>query len=96
MASRLANRIAMVAPSATMAMAARAARLRAEGHKVYNFSVGEPDFDTPEHIRSAGKAALDAGATHYTAVSGVESSRPPSATRASATGASGPTRRRSS
>jgi aspartate aminotransferase len=71
MASRLANRIAMVAPSATMAMAARAARLRAEGHKVYNFSVGEPDFDTPEHIRSAGKAALDAGATHYTAVSGV-------------------------
>ncbi|WP_437738727.1 pyridoxal phosphate-dependent aminotransferase [Sorangium sp. So ce1335] len=51
-------------------MAARAARLRAEGHTVYSFSVGEPDFDTPEHIRSAAKAALDAGATHYTAVSG--------------------------
>ncbi|WP_437961657.1 pyridoxal phosphate-dependent aminotransferase [Sorangium sp. So ce119] len=51
-------------------MAARASRLRAEGHQVYSFSVGEPDFDTPEHIRSAAKAALDAGATHYTAVSG--------------------------
>jgi aspartate aminotransferase len=51
-------------------MAAKAAKLRAEGHKVYSFSVGEPDFDTPAHIRDAAKAALDAGATHYTAVSG--------------------------
>ncbi len=53
-------------------MAARAARLRAQGHKVFRFSVGEPDFNTPEHIRDAAKAALDAGATHYTAVSGTE------------------------
>ncbi|WP_437747887.1 pyridoxal phosphate-dependent aminotransferase [Sorangium sp. So ce302] len=52
-------------------MAARAARLRADGHKVFSFGVGEPDFDTPEHIRIAAKAALDAGATHYTAVSGI-------------------------
>lgn len=51
-------------------MAAKAARLRGEGHKVYSFSVGEPDFDTPAYIRDAAKAALDAGATHYTAVSG--------------------------
>lgn len=51
-------------------MGARAAKLRAEGHKVFPFSVGEPDFDTPELIRSAAKAALDAGATRYTAVSG--------------------------
>ncbi|MFO0593025.1 MAG: pyridoxal phosphate-dependent aminotransferase [Polyangiaceae bacterium] len=51
-------------------MAAKAAKLRAEGHKVYPFSVGEPDFETPEHIRSAAKTALDRGATHYTAVTG--------------------------
>ncbi|WP_437565102.1 pyridoxal phosphate-dependent aminotransferase [Sorangium sp. So ce542] len=70
MPRKLADRLSAVAPSATLAMAARAARLRAEGHTVYAFGVGEPDFDTPEHIRSAAKAALDAGATHYTAVSG--------------------------
>lgn len=65
-----AGRLSAVAPSATLAMGARAAKLRAEGHKVFPFSVGEPDFDTPVHIRDAAKAALDAGATHYTAVSG--------------------------
>lgn len=65
-----AQRLATVAPSATMAMAARAARLRAEGHKVYPLSMGEPDFATPAHILQAAKAAMDAGATRYTAVSG--------------------------
>jgi aspartate aminotransferase len=70
MPRHLAERLESVAPSATLAMAAQAARLRAEGHKVFGFSVGEPDFDTPPHIRAAGKAAIDAGATHYTAVSG--------------------------
>jgi aspartate aminotransferase len=70
MSRMLAGRLATVAPSATLAMAAHAARLRAEGHKVYAFGVGEPDFDTPLHIRNAAKAALDAGATHYTAVGG--------------------------
>lgn len=66
----LAQRLSAVAPSATLAMAARAARLRAEGHKVFSFSLGEPDFDTPAHIVAAAKAALDAGATHYTPVTG--------------------------
>src|SRR5690348_6772104 len=70
MSRKLADRLEAVAPSATLAMAAMAARLRGEGHKVYAFGVGEPDFDTPAHIRTAAKAALDAGATHYTAVSG--------------------------
>ncbi len=70
MSRKLADRLATVAPSATLAMAAHAARLRAEGHKVYAFGVGEPDFDTPLHVRNAAKAALDAGATHYTAVPG--------------------------
>jgi aspartate aminotransferase len=70
MARKLADRLNAIAPSATLAMAAKAARLRAEGHKVYHFSVGEPDFATPDHVLLAGKNALDAGATHYTAVSG--------------------------
>lgn len=66
----LADRLSVVAPSATLAMAANAARLRSAGHKVFPFSLGEPDFDTPAHIRTAAKAALDAGATHYTPVTG--------------------------
>jgi len=70
MPRKLADRLSAVAPSATLAMAAKAARLRADGHKVYPFSVGEPDFDTPVHIRDAAKAALDRGATHYTPVAG--------------------------
>jgi aspartate aminotransferase len=70
MPRNLADRLSVVAPSATLAMAARAARLRSEGHKVFAFGLGEPDFDTPEHIRLAAKVAMDAGATHYTAVSG--------------------------
>jgi aspartate aminotransferase len=75
MPRKLADRLSAVAPSATLAMAAKAARLRSEGHKVYSFSVGEPDFDTPAHIRDAAKAALDGGATHYTAVSGTSELR---------------------
>ena len=70
MSRKLAERLSTIAPSATLAMAARAAKLRAEGHRVFPFGVGEPDFDTPTLIRNAAKAALDAGATHYTAVSG--------------------------
>src|ERR1700744_6461094 len=57
MSRKLADRLATVAPSATLAMAAHAARLRAEGHKVYAFGVGEPDFDTPLHVRNGAKAA---------------------------------------
>jgi aspartate aminotransferase len=70
MPRQFAERLASVAPSATLAMAAKAAKLRADGHKVYGFSVGEPDFLTPSFVREAAKAALDAGATHYTAVTG--------------------------
>lgn len=51
-------------------MAARAAKLRQEGHRVFAFGVGEPDFETPAFIREAAKAALDRGASHYTAVTG--------------------------
>src|SRR5687768_2855875 len=70
MSNALAGRLSAVAPSATLAMAAQAAQLGAQGIKVYPFSVGEPDFPTPPHIVSAAKEALDRGATRYTAVTG--------------------------
>lgn len=66
----LANRLDAVAPSATLAMAARAAKLREEGKRVFAFGVGEPDFETPAFIREAAKRAIDAGASHYTPVTG--------------------------
>jgi aspartate aminotransferase len=51
-------------------MAARAARLREQGHRVFAFGVGEPDFHTPLAIREAAKRAIDSGCSHYTAVTG--------------------------
>lgn len=66
----LASRLRAVAPSATLAMAAEAAKLTAQGIKVFPFSVGEPDLPTPPHVIDAAKRALDRGATRYTAVSG--------------------------
>jgi aspartate aminotransferase len=70
MAHKLADRVSTIAPSATLAIAARAANLRAQGHKVFPFGVGEPDFATPAHIRAAAAAAVERGATHYTPVAG--------------------------
>jgi aspartate aminotransferase len=69
MSKPLARRLDAVAPSATLAMTARAAELTAAGRKVYTFGVGEPDFDTPELIREAARRAVDK-ASHYTAVTG--------------------------
>ncbi len=60
-----------VAPSPTMAMTGRAMALRADGVDVIGLSAGEPDFDTPPHIRAAGIAAIEAGQTRYTAVDGI-------------------------
>lgn len=51
-------------------MAARAAKLREQGHRVFAFGVGEPDFETPAYIREAAKEAIDRGASHYTPVTG--------------------------
>jgi aspartate aminotransferase len=67
----LADRLAEVAPSATLKVAAEAERLRRAGHKVVDFSAGEPDFPTPEHVKAAGKAAIDANFTRYTAAPGI-------------------------
>jgi aspartate aminotransferase len=58
-------------PSATLAMAAKAKELKARGVTVYDFSVGEPDFTTPEHICKAATDAMAAGQTHYTVASGI-------------------------
>jgi aspartate aminotransferase len=58
-------------PSATLAMAAKAKELKAAGRKVFDLSVGEPDFTTPSHICDAAVAAMKAGHTHYTVASGI-------------------------
>ncbi|QDT17018.1 pyridoxal phosphate-dependent aminotransferase [Alienimonas californiensis] len=63
--------LARIAPSATMAAAAKAKALKASGADVLNFTLGEPDFDTPQHIRTAAKAAMDSGKTHYTPAGGL-------------------------
>jgi aspartate aminotransferase len=67
----LADRLADVEPSATLKVAAEAERLRRAGHQVVDFSAGEPDFPTPEHVKAAGKAAIDANFTRYTAAPGI-------------------------
>lgn len=58
-------------PSATIAAANKAKELKRQGTTVYEFTLGEPDFITPEHIREAAKAAMDAGLTHYTPAGGM-------------------------
>lgn len=70
MSFRFAPRVAQVKPSATIAMAAKAGELKAEGKDVLSLSMGEPDFDTPEHIRQAAAEAIEAGHTRYTPVDG--------------------------
>ena len=71
MSYKLADRVHKVQPSFTLEMATRAAEMRAEGIDVINFSVGEPDFNTPAHIIAAGKKAMDDGFTKYTAGPGM-------------------------
>jgi aspartate aminotransferase len=62
---------AAVQPSATLAASAKARQMRAEGIHVYDFSLGEPDFPTPEHICRAAVKAMQDGHTHYTQASGI-------------------------
>lgn len=69
----LSERLSRIKPSPTIAMTGRAAALRAEGRDIIALSAGEPDFDTPLHIRDAAKRAIDAGHTRYTAVDGTPS-----------------------
>ncbi len=68
---QIAQRMQQIKPSPTLAVNAKAKALKASGADVLNFSVGEPDFDTPEHICRAAKEAIDQGFTRYTAVPGI-------------------------
>ncbi len=70
MSSILANRLSRIKPSATLSMIAKAKELKAEGKDVIGLGGGEPDFDTPDHIKNAAKAAMDAGDTKYTNIDG--------------------------
>ncbi|HPE61710.1 MAG TPA: pyridoxal phosphate-dependent aminotransferase [Thiolinea sp.] len=67
---QLAERIGRVKPSATLAVTALAAQLKAEGRDIIGLGAGQPDFDTPEHIKQAAIAAILRGETGYTAVEG--------------------------
>ena len=69
----LSKAVSRIKPSPTVAMTGRVAALQAEGRDIIGLSAGEPDFDTPAHIREAAKAAIDAGHTRYTAVDGMAS-----------------------
>jgi aspartate aminotransferase len=69
---KLAHRVEHVKPSATLALSARAAKMKASGGDVINLSVGEPDFDTPQHIKDAAIRAINAGYTKYTPVDGIQ------------------------
>ena len=67
----LSDTLARVKPSPTIAVTSKAAALKAEGRDIIGLCAGEPDFDTPEHIRDAAKRAIDNGKTRYTAVDGI-------------------------
>jgi aspartate aminotransferase len=69
---KLAERTGLIKPSVTLAIAAKAGKLRSAGIDVVNFSAGEPDFDTPERIKAAAIKALRGGMTKYTDVKGIE------------------------
>ncbi|HAO26387.1 MAG TPA: aspartate aminotransferase, partial [Methylophaga sp.] len=70
MTIKLSQRVQSIKPSPTLAITARAAALRAEGKDIIGLGAGEPDFDTPDHIKQAAVEALNKGQTKYTAVDG--------------------------
>ncbi|MGR9086058.1 MAG: pyridoxal phosphate-dependent aminotransferase, partial [Gammaproteobacteria bacterium] len=73
MSIKLSNRVQSVKPSPTLAITARAAQMRAAGKDIVGLGAGEPDFDTPQHIKEAAVQALAKGFTKYTAVDGIPS-----------------------
>ena len=68
---KLAQRVSKIKPSATLAVNAKALELKNKGINILSLVVGEPDFPTPDHIAKAGKDAIDAHFTRYTAVAGI-------------------------
>jgi aspartate aminotransferase len=79
--SRISSRVRRIKPSPSTAAADRANGLRAAGRSIVNLVVGEPDFDTPAHIRAAAAAAMDQGATRYTLMAGTTELRQAIATK---------------
>jgi aspartate aminotransferase len=71
--SGLSQRVRRIKPSPTLAVTARAGELKAQGKDVLSLSAGEPDFDTPAHVKVAAARAMEAGFTKYTPVSGIPS-----------------------
>lgn len=67
---QLSQRLQRLAPSATLAMSQKSAEMKAQGFDVINMSVGEPDFNTPQHIKDAAKRAIDANYSRYSPVPG--------------------------
>ena len=69
--TRLAKRLNKINPSATLAITAKAKKLKSEGKDIINFAAGEPDFDTPDFIKDAAIASIKAGFTKYTPTTGI-------------------------
>jgi aspartate aminotransferase len=69
----LAQRVGRIKPSPTLAVTAKASELKAQGKDVLSLGAGEPDFDTPQHIKDAAQKAMNSGFTKYTAVGGTPS-----------------------
>lgn len=67
----LSKRVLSIKESPTLAITAKAGKYKAEGRPIIGLAAGEPDFDTPQHIKDAAKAAIDAGFTKYTPVTGI-------------------------
>ncbi len=72
---KLAKRVGRLSASPTMAVAEEANRLRSEGRDVMDFSIGEPDFNTPDNIKGKGHRAIDENFTRYTAAAGIKDLR---------------------
>ncbi len=90
------SRVQELTPSLTLSIDSKAKAMKAEGQDVIGFGVGEPDFDTPEHIKAAAMGSLDAGFTKYTPSSGIPSCARRSARSSRPRTASITSRRRSS
>jgi aspartate aminotransferase len=69
--NKISDRASAVTPSTTLSILARVRKMQADGARIFNFTVGEPDFDTPNYIKESGKFAIDSGKTKYTASAGV-------------------------
>ena len=68
--AQLSDRLDRLAPSATLAMSQKSSEMKAQGIDVINMSVGEPDFNTPEHIKAAGQKAIADNYSKYSPVPG--------------------------